>query len=201
MRVAIYTSQTEPNPNLLSDLRRAVEAGGDMMAGLFIDDGRITGRGKFAGWNTLVHDLDQVDQIVVANVGDLPGRTVHDLLKLLATFRDRGVNLVFNDLRIDTSSAGFDMLALIRSFRAAKLSQAIRDSQMRARAAGKRIGRPVIPAGVLSRVIAWLAEGAGVRPTARRFGVSPSSVINIRRLMTTGHPARTSRDCRDDLVA
>jgi DNA invertase Pin-like site-specific DNA recombinase len=185
-RIAIYFRHTGPITDVLSDLRQAVEARGDMVVASFEDDGRIAGRGKYAGWHTLISNLDDVDQVAVANAGDLPGRTVNDLLKLLATFRDRGIGLLFSDLGIDTGSTGFAVLDLINAYRAAKLSQAIRAGQARALAAGKRIGRPVIPSRVLSRVAACLADGAGVRPTARRFNVSPASVINIRRAMPAG---------------
>jgi DNA invertase Pin-like site-specific DNA recombinase len=185
-RVAIYFRHTGPNMDVLSDLRQAVEARGDMVVASFADDGRIAGRGKYAGWNALLASLDDVDQVAVPSAGDLPGRTVNDLLKLLATFRDRGVVLFVSDLRIDTAGASFVVLDLIRAYRAAKLSQAIRAGQARALAAGKRIGRPVIPPGILSRVAACLADGGGIRPTARRFNVSPASVINIRRTISVG---------------
>jgi DNA invertase Pin-like site-specific DNA recombinase len=186
-RVAIYSRHTGPTTDVPSNLRQAVTNRGDMVVASFVDDGRIVGRGKYAGWNALVATLlEGVDQVAVANVGDLPGRTVNDLLKLLATFRDRGVVLFVSDLRIDTAGASFVVLDLIRAYRAAKLSQAIRAGQARALAAGKRIGRPVIPPGILSRVAACLADGGGIRPTARRFNVSPASVINIRRTISVG---------------
>jgi DNA invertase Pin-like site-specific DNA recombinase len=142
-RVAIYSRHTGPTTGVLSNLRQAVEGHGDMVVASFVDDGRIEGRGKYAGWHTLISNLDDVDQLAVATIGDLPGRTVNDLLKLLATFRDLGVVLFIFDLRIDTGSAGFAVLDLINAYRAAKLSQAIRAGQARAQAAGKRIGRPV----------------------------------------------------------
>jgi DNA invertase Pin-like site-specific DNA recombinase len=185
-RIAIYCRQTGPDTDVLFDLRQAVEARGDMVTPTFADDGRMTGRGKYAGWNALVATLDHSDQVVVADAGDLPGRTVNDLLRLLPTFRDHGVGLFVNDLRIDTSSAGFAMLHLIEGYRSAKLSAAIRAGQARALAAGKHIGRPVIPSRVLSLVRACLASGDGVRPTARKFGVSPASVVTIRRAMGVG---------------
>jgi DNA invertase Pin-like site-specific DNA recombinase len=185
-RIAIYCRQTGPDTDVLFDLRQAVEARGDMVTATFADDGRMTGRGKYAGWNALVATLDHTDQVVVADAGDLPGRTVNDLLRLLATFRDHSVVLYILKLRIDTAGATFDLLDLIRVYRAAKLSAAIKIGQARARTAGRHIGRPMIPAGVLRRVQASLADGAGVRPTARRFNVSPASVINIRRAMGAG---------------
>jgi DNA invertase Pin-like site-specific DNA recombinase len=185
-RVAIYSRHTGPTPNVLSDLRHTVEARGDMVVASFVDDGRIAGRGKYSGWNALAATLHDVDQVAVLSAGDLPGRTVGDLLRLVATFRDRGVVLDIVDQRMDTGSAGFALLDLITAYRAAKLSQAIQAGQARALAAGKRIGRPIIPPGILSRVAACLADGGGIRPTARRFNVSPASVINIRRTMTAG---------------
>jgi hypothetical protein len=183
-RAAIYCRQAIPDPEHLSTLRQAVEARGDRVVATFVDDARITGRGKYAGWNALVSKLDQVDQIVVADAGDLPGRTVGDLLKLLAMFRDRGVVLYIYNRRVGTAGSDFDLLDVVKVYRAAKLSAAIKTGQARALAAGKRIGRPIIPAGVLSRVGACLAAGDGIRPTARRFNLSPASVINIRRAMS-----------------
>jgi DNA invertase Pin-like site-specific DNA recombinase len=185
-RVVIYSRHTGPITDVLSDLRQAISAHGDVLVATFADDGRIIGRGKYAGWNTMVATLNHVDQVAVMSAGDLPGRTVNDLLKLLATFRDRGVVLYIFDRWIDAGSAGLALLDLIKAYRAAKLSEAIRAGQTRALAAGKRIGRPVIPPVVLSRVATCLADGGGIRPTARRFNVSPGSVINIRRTISVG---------------
>jgi hypothetical protein len=50
-------------------------------------------------------------------------------------------------------------------------------------AAGKRIGRPIVPGWVRERIQAALADGGGIRSTARTYNVSPASVINIRRTM------------------
>jgi DNA invertase Pin-like site-specific DNA recombinase len=47
-------------------------------------------------------------------------------------------------------------------------------------AAGKRIGRPQVPPQIRDRVRANLADGHGIRSTARKFKISPASVINIR---------------------
>jgi hypothetical protein len=39
----------------------------------------------------------------------------------------------------------------------------------------------------VTRIQTCLAEGAGIRSTARRFNVSPASVVNIRRSTTASH--------------
>ena len=120
------------------------------------------------------------------SAGDLPGKSVKDLLRLLDHLRDNCVGLFLLSEGIDTSTSGtaFVLLDIIRAYRAAKLSQSIRAGQFRAVAAGKIIGRPAIPHCVLIRIWACLAEGGGIRPTARKFNVSPGSVVNIRRSMT-----------------
>jgi hypothetical protein len=180
-RVAIYRRTVGTSAELPHTLRRTVEDRGAVVVATYEDDAQITGRGKYAGWRTLIAHLDTVDQIVVSNAGDIPGKTVPDLLKVLGVLRDYCVGLYLRDEQIDTGSTGFALLDLITAYRKAKLSQAIRNGQVKAVVAGKRIGRPIVPGRVRDRIRAGLANGGGVRPTARLFKVSPASVINIRR--------------------
>jgi DNA invertase Pin-like site-specific DNA recombinase len=184
-RIFIYSrlpsQQTGTKTEVLHDLQRAAEDRGDTVTATFVDNAEITGRGKYAGWREMLSALDQVDQIVVGDAGDLPGRTVQDLLKILGTFRDHDVSLYLHREGIDTSSSSFGTLEIVEAFQRAKLSAAIKAGQA---ASGKRIGRPAIPRGVLIGIQACLLAGNGIRPTARRFNISPASVINIRRTMT-----------------
>jgi DNA invertase Pin-like site-specific DNA recombinase len=182
--VFIYARQTGTQSEPISQLRQAVAGRGGNVIATHTDDAQITGRGKYAGWRNMIGRLGAVDQVVLSHAGDIPGKTVADLLKILVILRDQGVGLYLYDERIDTAGTNFALLDLIQAFRNAKLSQAIRAGQMRARAAGKRIGRPIVPHRVQDRIRTILAAGGGIRPTARRFNVSPASVINIRRTMT-----------------
>jgi hypothetical protein len=91
-----------------------------------------------------------------------------------------GIGLYLHTEGIDTSSASFALLDVIAAYRRARLSEAIRGGQAKAVAAGKRIGRPIVPPGVEDRTHKALADGRGIR----QFNVSPASVINIRRDMT-----------------
>jgi Resolvase, N terminal domain len=203
--VFIYTRQTGTQPELIQALRQTVQDRGGNVIAIHTDDTAITGRGKYAGWRAIVARLDVVDQVVLATAGDIPGKSLPDLLKILDLLRERAVSLYLHSEGIDTDSSSFALLDIIHAFRDAKLSQAIRIGQMKARAAGKTIGRPIVPLRVQDRIRSALTDGAGIRPTARRFGVSPASVINIRRSMTVSqcpsHPGFDSRDCRTDLVA
>jgi DNA invertase Pin-like site-specific DNA recombinase len=187
-RVAIYVRQTGSRLEPVHVLRQTVENRGATVVATFTDNAQITGRGKYVGWRKLIRMLDQVDRLVVSTVGDLPGRTVADLLRTLSTLRDHGVGLYLHLERIDTSDAGFALLDIIAAYRGAKLSQEIRAGQAQAVLAGKRIGRPKVPHRIRNGILIALTNGDGIRSTARQFNVSPASVINIRRAMTTVSP-------------
>jgi len=165
-------------------LRQAVEERGDAVVGNFAEHD-AQGRRK-TGWKASLANLDGVDQIAVVSAGDLPGRTVNDLLRLLETLRDHGIDLFLMTENIDTASGSAAILDLISAYRRTKLSQAIKRGQERC---GKRIGRPPIPLGVVVRIRACLQQGGGIRATAKKFGVSPASVINVRRSATSDQQA------------
>jgi DNA invertase Pin-like site-specific DNA recombinase len=202
-RVIIYTvSQscsegTSPHP--LDHLRQTVEDRGDFVVASFVDYGpEVRLRQRNVGWRSVLASLNGVDQVAIMSAADLPGKSVPDLLKLLDHLRQNAVSLFMVKEGIDTSRAGigFVVLDIIRAYRSAKLSRAIKIGQARALTAGKVIGRPVIPPGVLARIRVSLAQGDGVRPTARRWGVSPGTVINIRRTMTGTRAADVENEQR-----
>jgi DNA invertase Pin-like site-specific DNA recombinase len=142
------------------------------------------GRGKNAGWNAMLGSLAQADQVIIGTVGDLPGKTVSDLLRILTTLRHHHVGLFLHRECINSDDDAAAILDLITAYRAVKLSRAIRDGQLKALAQGRKAGRPAVPPRIQAQIWAALARGAGIRPTARRFGVSPASVINIRRMIS-----------------
>jgi DNA invertase Pin-like site-specific DNA recombinase len=180
-RIAIYARTIGTPVELTANLRRAIEDRGGATVDAYLDNDEITGRGKYAKWHHLIASLDTVDQIVVANAGDVPGRSVADLLKILDLLRDHGVTLHLHNIETGTTASA--VLDIIQAYRRAKLAHAIRTGQAKALAAGKRIGRPVVPGRVQDRIRAALAEGGGIRPTARKFNVSPAYVVNVRRGM------------------
>jgi DNA invertase Pin-like site-specific DNA recombinase len=182
-RVAIYARQAEPDADTLYALRQAVGNRGDTVVAEFVDNAEITGRGKYSGWRGLLARLDEVDEVLVTNVGDLPGRNVADLLKILETLRDHQVTLFVHGGGSDTGSTSFATLEIVQKYRAAKLSQAIKNGQARALAAGKRIGRPEVPPRIRQQIMAAIGANHGVRPVARQYSVSPAFVVNLKRKM------------------
>jgi DNA invertase Pin-like site-specific DNA recombinase len=169
------------------DLRQAVEDRGGTVAATYVDDDHATVRTRNAQWKALLADLCSIDQLAIESAADLPGRTVRDLLKVLGMFRDHGVGLYIHRDGIDTNKGGpFTVLDIGQAYRRDKLSRSIRAGQARALAAGKVVGRPAIRPCVRRQIRAHLADGAGVRHTARKFRICAASVINIRRQAMTG---------------
>jgi DNA invertase Pin-like site-specific DNA recombinase len=185
MNIIIYSRQgCNQCPSQVAVLRETIESRGDTILGIVADDQAIVGRGKYAGWRAVVSELAQIDQIVVNSAGDLPGKSVRDLLEILATLHDYGVSLISSRDGIDTGTGSGSVLYLVAAFRAAKRSEAIRRGISKARIEGKVIGRPSVSDDVRRRIQDAIANGGGIRATARRYGVSPATVINIQRIMT-----------------
>ena len=185
MKIIIYSRQASTQcGSQLEVLRKSIESRGDKIVGIVADDPAIVGRGKYAGWRAIVDDLAQIDQIVIGSAGDLPGKSVADLLKILAVLNDHDVGLCAVHEGIDTCAGPSALLDLITAYRAAKLSEAIRAGQAKARKAGKILGRPPVPDHIKRRIADAMATEPGIRTTARQFGVSPGTIINIRRIMS-----------------
>jgi DNA invertase Pin-like site-specific DNA recombinase len=166
----------------IDNVRRAIEGRSDLAVEKVAAQHAGTRRKRGAGWTILIAHLDGVDQVAVMSAADLPARTVKDLLRLLGILRDHGVGLILIAEGIDTSrGSAFAMLDVIDEFRRTKLSRSICAGQAKARAVGKAIGRPKIPAAIRDRIRACIAAGSGIRPTAYEFGVAPGTVINVCR--------------------
>jgi DNA invertase Pin-like site-specific DNA recombinase len=171
-RTAIYLTKTIDAQRLI----QVVEERGGKLVGVY-------GGGRHQrGWKNLRDHLDAVDTVVVEAVSDLPVRSVHEFLSALARLHEAGVSLYVTSTNIDTlTSPATALLDLMIGFKNAKRSQAIRLGQERAAAAGKTIGRPKLGVKLGQRIAAAVAAGGGIRPTARKFGVSPATVINLTR--------------------
>ena len=116
------------------------------------------------------------------------------------TFRDRGpdrraifsaddfgLSLAVNE-GIDTTtpegSAQMAAIALLKGYQQALRHQKARAGQLRAVAAGVPFGRPPVPDNIIRSVRTALAAGHGIRPTARKMGISPARVATEKAAMT-----------------
>lgn len=191
VRAAIYTRTTlyapRTSPELLDELRQAIENQGGYVVATYVDDTTAIRRGRPHNprWKALLASLRDIDQVAIASAGDVPGRTLKDLLIVIACLRERGVSIYLHREGVDTRNASpFVLLDIVDAYRRAKWGQAIQRAQHEAQLSGKHIGRPPIPPNVRHRVRQCLANGDGIRSTAKEFGIAPASVVNIRRSIT-----------------
>src|SRR5438552_18571065 len=112
------------------------------------------------------------------------GRSVRHLVETLDLFRHVGIEFISLREQIDTGSplgqAVFTIIAAIAQLERSLIAERVRAGLRRARAEGKRLGRPRLQ--VDERQLRSVAsQGLPVRVAARALGISPSSYARLVR--------------------
>ena len=123
------------------------------------------------------------DMIAAWSVDRL-GRSLQDLVGFLGELKAAGVDLFLHQQALDTSTpsgrALFQMLGVFAEFEAAMIRERTRAGLVRARAQGKRLGRPPITRTVSVAVLRSLAAGVSIRKAAKLHRVGISTVQRIK---------------------
>ena len=179
--------------NQLGPLQEAAGRLGWVIVAVHRDEGvsGAKGRQQRPGLDALLRGVTRGEYDVVAawSVCRL-GRSLPDLLGLLGELQARSVDLYLHQQALDTGTpAGrmlFGMLGVFGEFERAMIRDRVLAGLHRARTVeGKRLGRPPMTPFTVGRIRAALAEGRGVRETARLLKVSAAKVSEIRRGMST----------------
>jgi DNA invertase Pin-like site-specific DNA recombinase len=188
MRCALYarvSTNDQTCENQLRELRLYVQARG-WSAVEYIDQGVSGAKDRRPALDQLAADVrrHKVQSVVCWRLDRL-GRNLRHLVLLLDEWQTRGVAFVTLGEGIDTSTpAGrlvAGVLASIAEFERARMQERIHAGLARARAQGKRLGRPrnvALPPGAPSRLT--------VHGAAAQWGVSKSTAA--RRLATGWTP-------------
>jgi DNA invertase Pin-like site-specific DNA recombinase len=132
----------------------------------------------------------EVDLVAAWSVDPL-GRSLQELVALLGELRAKGVDLYLHQQGLDTSTpagkAMFQMLGVFAEFERAMIVERVRAGLRRARAQGKRLGRPRVGEKVEAAIRRELAKGRGIHAVARAVGVGAGTVQRVR-----AEPARTA---------
>lgn len=114
---------------------------------------------------------------------DRLGRSLQDLIGFLGELHAKGVDLYLHQQGIDTSTpagkAMFQMLGVFAEFERAMIKERVLVGLRRARAQGKRLGRPPVSEEIRRKVRAARAEGRSIRQIAREIGVGSSTVVRV----------------------
>lgn len=192
-RVALYlrvstTGQTVENQE--RELRLVAERAGWEIVHIYRDEGisGAKGRDKRPGFDALLKAAVRREfQMVAAWSVDRLGRSLQDLVAFLSEIHGAGLDLYIHQQAIDTSTpagkAMFQMMGVFAEFERAMIRDRVKSGMARAKAKGKRLGRPAVPAATIDAIKAELARGTGILKTARLHGVGTMTVQNIKREM------------------
>jgi DNA invertase Pin-like site-specific DNA recombinase len=189
-RVALYlrvSTAEQTVENQRRELEAVAERHGWQIVTVFRDEGisGAKGRDRRPGYQRLCQSIArrEFDQVAAWSVDRL-GRSLQDLVGFLAELHAKHVDLYLHQQGIDTATpagkAMFQMMGVFAEFERAMIVERVKAGLARARAQGKRLGRPLLATDKERAVRRLLAKGTGIVKTARMVGVGVSAVQRIK---------------------
>jgi DNA invertase Pin-like site-specific DNA recombinase len=187
-RVALYarvSTDGQSVENQLRELEAVAERHGWRVAEVFRDAGVSGATAERPGYKRLKQAVARKDvDLVAAWSVDRLGRSLQELVALLGELRAKGVDLYLHQQGLDTSTpagkAMFQMLGVFAEFERAMIVERVQAGLRRARAQGKRLGRPRVGEKVEAAIRRELAKGRGIHAVARAVGVGAGTVQRVR---------------------
>ena len=142
------------------------------------------GRDKRPAFDALLRDVTRgkVDVVAAWSVDRL-GRSLTDLMATLDEVKAAGCDLYLHQQGVDTGTpagrAMFAMLGVFAEFERAMIQERVKSGLARAKAEGKRIGRPRLAPAKQDMIRKLRAEGVGMRKVARMVGCGVSAVQTV----------------------
>src|SRR5215831_12400247 len=195
MNVALYlrVSTTDQDPETQGrEVRAFVAARGWETVKTFQDLGISGARARRPALYQLVKDAwrGRFEAVVVWDLSRI-ARSTLNALELLREFEQLNVRLVAVKQTFDTDTplgkAFFTLAAMFAELERSILIERVRAGMARARAEGKRIGRPERSVD-LEELARLHGEGLSIRQIARRIGVPPSTVAKRLHLLESMKP-------------
>ena len=186
MRTAIYcrvSTQDQTTENQALELRNVADKQGWTVSEVYTDV--ISGaRASRPGLDSLMKSVSRkdVDMVMVWDVSRL-GRSMAHLVTLLEEFHANGVDLYFHQQGIDTRTpsgkAMYQMCGVFAELERGLIKERVMAGLQRAKAQGKRLGRPRVPPIQVEKIKRLRAEGLSYRKIAKRVDLS---VCTVHRL-------------------
>lgn len=125
---------------------------------------------------------------------DRLGRSLQHLVAFLAEIHASKLDLYLHQQGVDTTTpagkALFQMCGVFAEFEREMIRDRVRAGLARARAQGKRLGRPTVSVVVVREVEARRREGTGIVKIARDLGIDVGTVQRIVKCASACRPAR-----------
>lgn len=190
-RVGIYlrvSTKDQTTENQLRELRQVAERAGWDVVRTFEDAGvsGAKGREKRPGYDALLKAVARREvELVAAWSVDRLGRSMQDLVAFLEDLRGHGADLYLHQQALDTTTpsgrALFGMMAVFAEFERAMIQERVNAGLARAKAEGKRLGRPPLSNDIEAKVSELRATGMGIIKVAKTLGIGVSAVQRMER--------------------
>jgi DNA invertase Pin-like site-specific DNA recombinase len=196
-KAAIYarvsTNNGQTPENQLAQLRDAAAKAGWHVVGEYVDQGisGAKGRDKRPAFDRLCKATTrrEVDVVMAWSVDRL-GRSLQDLVVFLGDLQASGVDLYLHKQGVDTTTPGgmalFQMMGVFAEFERAMIQERISAGLQRAKAEGKKLGRPRISQETEQAIRKARAQGKGILKIAREVGVGTATVQRVIADQPTG---------------
>ncbi len=188
-RVAIYarvSTNGQSVTNQLRELRQVAKRQRWKVVGEFMDRGvsGAKGRAHRPQFDKLcqVATRREIDLIMSWSVDRL-GRSLQHLVTFLGEIHAKGVDLYLHQQGVDTSTpagkALFQMCGVFAEFERSMIQERVKAGLARARAQGKKLGRPRVAASIERKVRTHRTKGMGIKAIARKLGIGTGTVQRI----------------------
>ena len=189
-RVAFYlrvSTGEQTTENQRRELEQVAKRSGWQVVEVYEDAGvsGANGREKRPAFDKLLKDATarQFDLVAAWSVDRL-GRSLQHLVAFLGELHALKIDLYLHQQGIDTTTpageAMFQMMGVFAQFERAMIQERVKSGLSRARASGKRLGRPPVAARKRAEVLKLRRDGQSVRAIARALKLAPGTVQRIR---------------------
>ena len=185
--VAIYcriSTNHQTVQNQLLDLQKVATRNNWEVVGVYTDEGISGkhGRDKRPQFDELMKDVSRkkFDLIMSWDVSRL-GRSLKHLVEFMEDIQSKNIDLYLHANGLDSSTpsgrAMFGMLSVFSSFEREMISERVKSGLERAKANGKKLGRPSnMNDGLRSSIRLLRERGLGIKKIARELGVGVCTV-------------------------
>lgn len=185
--VAIYgrvSTNQQTVENQLLDLQKVATRNNWEVVGVYTDEGISGkhGRDKRPQFDQLMKDATRrkFDLIMSWDVSRL-GRSLKHLVEFMEDIQSKNIDLYLHANGLDSSTpsgrAMFGMLSVFSSFEREMISERVKSGLERAKANGKKLGRPSnMNDGLRSSIRLLRERGLGIKKIARELGVGVCTV-------------------------
>jgi DNA invertase Pin-like site-specific DNA recombinase len=197
LRVSSLNGQTTDNQRL--ELQSAAERHGWRVFEVYADEGisGAKGREKRPAFDRMLKAAVRREfDVIMAWSVDRLGRSLQDLVLFLSDIHAKGVDLYLHQQGIDTTTpsgkAMFQMMGVFAEFERAMIRERVLAGLKRARAKGKKLGRPKISTSKERAIRADLTAGLGFRRIMARHHVGTSVIQRIKAALAADAAEQSS---------